>query len=347
MRNRSRPLVALLSGLACFAGLQLTLALLMELVDPVLRDPELGYKTARLLRLQTEGRGQPLVVVLGSSRSALGFRPAVLEGRPSVYDVRPVVFNHGINGAGPLLELICLHRLLREGIRPDWLVVEIHPALLCQDHTHREEDRIDPQRFGWHELTVLRRYSRQGALHLRRWVRSRLTPAWSHRFWILSQYAPGWLPPAETSFAQWRKLERFGWKPHDRQWVTSEERRKAADVARRDYFSRLADFHISDEVDRILNDLLALCRTEGIRPVLVTMPEGSEFQSWYSTEAVQSVQAYLSGLSQENQVPWVDARSWMADEDFHDSHHLRECAAARFTERFGRVLEQMLADRLP
>src|SRR5439155_24598779 len=47
------------------------------------------------------------------------------EGRP----ILP--FNYSHTGAGPLLELVTVRRLLDAGIRPDWLVIEVMPAYLA------------------------------------------------------------------------------------------------------------------------------------------------------------------------------------------------------------------------
>ena len=40
-----------------------------------------------------------------------------------------MLFNFGMVGAGPLVELVVLRRLLAEGVRPDLLLVEVLPPL--------------------------------------------------------------------------------------------------------------------------------------------------------------------------------------------------------------------------
>jgi hypothetical protein len=45
------------------------------------------------------------------------------------------------------------------------------------------------------------------------------------------------------------------------------------------------------------------------------------------------LQGFLGALRTEFGVDIVDARLWVADEDYNDSHHLLQSGAARFTER--------------
>ncbi len=74
--------------------------------------------------------------------------------------------------------------------------------------------------------------------------------------------------------------------------------------------------------------------------MLLLMPEGTEFQSWYHPAARAEIDTYLACLNREYEVPLVDARSWLPDTAFFDSHHLHGDGATAFTQRFAReVLE--------
>src|SRR5262249_24732041 len=81
---------------------------------------------------------------------------------------------------------------------------------------------------------------------------------------------------------------------------------------------------------------LALCRRQRIGVVLVAMPEGSEFQSWYPSAVRAEIDAYLERLVREEQVPLVDARSWVPDNCFADGHHLMPKGASLYTEQLSR-----------
>ena len=50
----------------------------------------------------------------------------------------------------------------------------------------------------------------------------------------------------------------------------------------------------------------------------------------------EELQGFLNGLREEFGVGVVDARTWVADGEYSDSHHLLQSGAARFTERLTR-----------
>jgi hypothetical protein len=330
MRRAGVSRAALAWGLALFAALQLGLALAIDLRHPEFRDLEYACKMARLRACRNAEPGRPLLVALGSSRVGVGLRPELLAGRGQL----PLVFNYACTGAGPVRELLTLHQLLRAGVRPNWLIVEIHPALLHYVDYAGEDNWMTAPRLGWHDLRLLRRYApRPGGL-AREWCWSRLVPSFAQRLCLLSCFAPTWLPQ-EVRQDGWRLLDRAGGMP-PMPPVTTDEYRRGVRVAFGQYQACFRDFEISVRSDRALRDVLRRCRREGIRPVLLTMPESTAFRSWYPPEARAAIDAYLRELSRDAAAPWIDARDWVADEDFRDGHHLVGTGAIRFTERFGR-----------
>jgi hypothetical protein len=314
----------------------------------VLRDPEFAYKTAALRARLTQEPGRPLVVVLGSSRAAMGFRPDALalcrtpDGQP------PVVFNYAFTGAGPVLELVCLQRLLRAGVRPDWLIVEVHPALLHRDAAFSEEFWTNAARLGWKDLRLLRRYSDRPRAQLWNWLESRLVPAAVQRFAILSRLAPNWLPWGDQRQDCWLQMDRSGWLPYGKQAVNEAEYRKGVAFALHQYHDCFPNYRVGPSSDRALRELLGRCQREGIGVLLLTMPEGEEFQGWFPPRAKEEIRGYLTGLSRDYGVRWVDARDWVGRECFFDGHHLLPDGAAVFTARFGRdVLSGLLEGPSP
>ena len=124
---------ALVCGLAVFTALQLGLAIRMDRRQPDLRDPEYGYKLLLLReRLATEPN-RPLMLLVGSSRVALGLSPETLATCLPAGQDSPIIFNFAMNGSGPLLERMLLRRLLAAGIHPRWLILEVLPPLLHQE----------------------------------------------------------------------------------------------------------------------------------------------------------------------------------------------------------------------
>jgi hypothetical protein len=96
-----------------------------------------------------------------------------------------------------------------------------------------------------------------------------------------------------------------------------------------------------------MRDLAELCQREHIELVLLLTPEGPTFQSWCSAESRRRYDDYCAGFCREFRIPLVDARDWMKEEDFVDSHHLLLPGAEKFTRRLGRdVLEPMVAGKL-
>jgi hypothetical protein len=330
-RFRTPARAALAWGLAGFAALQFALVVLAERWCPEIRDPEYGHKLARLKAVAAAAPGRPLVVVLGSSRAALGFRPDALPADTA----NPVVFNLALAGAGPLTELLCLYRLLDAGIHPAAVIVEVMPPLLHQEKPWAETTRLPVERLSRHDVRHLRRHVPHAGCLRRQWLAARLTPWFSHRFGLLSTWAPRWLT-WDVRQDRWRHLDHTGWMPYPRATLTAAEVRRATRFARREYAPCFERFHITANADRALRELLGVCRREGIATRLLTMPESTAFRGWYPPGARPSLAAYLGGLSREYGVPWIDARAWVADESFVDGHHLLAGGAAAFTARFGR-----------
>jgi hypothetical protein len=87
---------------------------------------------------------------------------------------------------------------------------------------------------------------------------------------------------------------------------------------------------------RALEDVLSRCRREGIPVTLLLMPEAAPFRALYSAAAREALAELLVRLRRDWGVDVVDARTWMEDAAFSDTHHLLADGARRFTERFGR-----------
>src|SRR3954468_2991079 len=157
-RERARARLALASALACFVAAQLAFVLAAEWWQPKLRDPEYGRKLERLRsRLAENPRSRPLIRTLGSSRVSMGIRPDCLPPCAGPEGQTPLVFNFGICRFASLGELLCLRRLLSNGIRPDVVIVEIWPPLLVLDANQVQV--LDPNRLSRQDLALLQRYA--------------------------------------------------------------------------------------------------------------------------------------------------------------------------------------------
>jgi hypothetical protein len=346
-RRRSRARAAVLWGLAGLAGLQLGLSVVIDCCLPQLRNPEAGFKARRLAE-RCAARPAPglTVVMLGSSRTAWGFRPGLVEedlGREA--GAPAVVFNLGITGGGPVTELLLLRRVLADGVRPDLVAVEVLPPLLAgQGPAPLEARWLSAGALRLGELAVAGQYRIPLGGLRRDWLESWLVPWYAHRFNLLSQAAPDWLPWAVRK--DWvRTIDATGWATVFARPSSPDERRRALANARQEYIGWLVGFRLGEPACRAVRDLLALCRQARIPVVLVLMPEGRTFQGWYPPAAWAQIAGFLDGLSREYAAPVINARDWVADEEFFDAHHLLPRGAEIFTRRFGAEVLRVLREQ--
>jgi hypothetical protein len=333
---------ALLWGAAAFVLGQLALAAAIEWRLPQLRDPHYAHKERRLLRRLAEAPAPPrTVLMLGSSRTACALRGQVAEWELAGPGGSPVVFNFGLSGAGPLTELLTLRRLLARGVRPDLLLIEVLPPVLAGQVTLAEVSRLEPGRLWYADLPLAERYVPEGRLRAG-WWESWLLPCHSHRFAILSETSPGLLP-LHQRMDWFRAIDDSGWAPSPNPDHSAERRRLGTENARREYAYYFGGFRLGGPNPPALRELLGLCRQEGIATVLVLMPEGSAFRAWYPPPAWAQVEDFLAQLRRDYGVAVVNAREWLTDEDFADSHHQFPEGAARFSARLAR---DVIAPRL-
>jgi hypothetical protein len=355
MRSRrrtaaSRGRSALAWALVFFAAGQAGLAFWLQRCHPEVGHPEFRVRFQNLQALRHEAPQRPLLVVLGSSRAAWGFRPptALAAARPSA-PREPIVFNFALVHSGPVRELLMLRRLLARGVRPRWVVVEVWAPFLRQAAPFSEQSAIQVMDLLWCDRSVL------GRLYGRRWdtlarlCAETLAPPVYYRSQVLLHGAPFLLPQEERQRARlqglvggdpdaWGSLPALGRRPSAQAFALSLEQ------GRRGTEPILRDWSISPVSERALRELLAECAAHNIQPLLLLMPECSALRGWYSPAARTGLHAYLGQLSAEHGVAVIDARTWVADDDFQDFCHLLAPGAEAFSRRFGReVLRPMLA----
>ncbi len=340
-----RGWAALLWGLAFFVAGQVALTAYMDRRHPEMRDPNYGYKMAVLRPFLKANAGRPLVLFVGSSRTLAGLRPELLPAC-QIGGVRPAVFNFGVTGNGPpLYNLINLRRLLDEGVQPDWVFLEVLPYFLSVDIVEANENLAD-QVF-WSDLPLLCRYMREPVHLYRLWWQAHLLTGFSHRLFLANRYVFSRITGQPFHDERSLPLDRGGWFICPVCRLGADEYRRRYEHARQEYEAGLGQLHLVPGPDRALRDFLDLCRARGIHVGLYLMPEGKDFQRWYSPAGRAEIDAYLARLSREYHVPLVDARDWNPASDFLDGHHLLPCGTARFTRRFGREVLRPLLEGEP
>jgi hypothetical protein len=300
-------------------------------------DPEVTLRLRMLPERLAESPGRPLALAVGSSRLVLGLRPVSVMDQVTDEPKKAILFNFSMLGAGPMSQRLVLHRLLRKGIRPKWLFVEMWPPLLTQEAALSEENRTFEHDVYWSDVPIL------GRLYHRRWeavgrvIAETLAPLLQYRQTVLERYAPSMLPLVlrqlcEGSFEKslQHRLDDFGWVDYELRADPVHGER-----ARRVYKPQFDAFAMSDVSDRALCAMLAECRAHGIRVVFLLMPDHSIVRGWYASMQRRYI-PYLRRLSAENNAPIVDARDWLPDEAIPDCTHLSPKGARAFSERFGR-----------
>ena len=325
--ERGRARLVLLSAGIWFVAAQAGLLGLVEHWDPFLRDPQYGSRLALLRRRLAEAPGRPLVLFMGTSRTLNGVRPSLLPAGPVV------AFNFGQAASGPLRQVLTLRRLLREGIRPAHVYLEVLPAQCCAGG--EAEILLDQRWPGLDDWPALRHY--WPASHSRwRWWRERLLPCVGLRDRLLGRLlpcvVPNWARPWRTDALVTEDDGYFGYgNDLSGEALVRWQARVRASAA-----PHLRAFRIDAEADRALRHFLSLCRKEHLPVTLLLLPEGSVCRGWYSPLALARLVSYLDGLREQFGVEVVDARRWVGDDGFSDSVHLLPRGANVFTRRFGR-----------
>lgn len=328
------------AGLVAFAVALVLLygaaGLALDVAWPRLRDPEYGRRTARLHERVAEYPNRPLVLVVGSSRAAMGVRPGAWETvRPGTpHD--PMLFNLSIVGAGPVTELLVVRRALADGFRPAVVLVEVWPPLLRQDDLYSEARGLIPHRLRQDDVPLLRSYfSNSGDLEREMRVARRDIFS-ANRNRLLLQSLPEWVGRRGRVDPTWTWLDRWGWLPGmDPAPEDSETRRRLTNQNCAACQARLAGWTVHPNSDRALREIVATVRASGAEVGFVHLPESTEFRGWYPPEVESASQTYLAALSGELGVPVIDARTWMDDLDLADGFHLTRGGAGRFTARLG------------
>lgn len=315
--------------------LHLATAGAMDVVWPELRDPEYGRRAKQLRARVAKHPNRPLVLTVGSSRTAMGVRPAVWEEARLGTPNDPLVFNVSACGGGPITQLLLLRRIYADGFRPAVVLLEYWPPVLRQDGRFSEAARFDQRRLRWDDRPVVRDYFPEPAAIERRMRASRLNALSENRARLLVQVDPLWVPVTMQSAQSWTGLDGWGWlpgmDPHPDDTAT---RRKLTETIWKHFADQLNGAAIHPDSDRALREAVALARAHGTRVGFVCLPESAEFQGRYPAELERSAREHLTGLSRELAVPIIDARNWMDERYLADGFHLSRAGAAAFTAKF-------------
>ncbi len=299
-------------------------------------------KRRRLLELAASEPARPLVLTLGSSRMSWAYRSERTNGQRGP-DGRPLLaYNFGVPAAGPIHERQYVEEMLQAGIRPRLLIVEYLPLFLCKPghNITSEEGMTAAHCMSPAQLLRMAPYFASPNRKVGEWFAARLAPCYAYRADIheeLREFITGL--PGETS----PPVDEWGWRILHKYPVHADLKALYSACSYGMYGPSLAHFRLGTGPVRALFDLLALCRRERLPVALVVMPESSKFRGLYSPAADTAAANVLAEAQDRFAVPVINARLWLADEDFEDGHHVVLAGAERFTARLNEHVQRLLS----
>jgi len=315
----ARARIAVLAFVPTFILVLMGAWVVAEALTPEITDTDYHLRLRIARTAQAEHPNQPLGIVLGSSRMVWAFEPEQMPQDSPVCWVNAAHIT-----AGPTFNRVILHRLLRDGIQPDVVVLEVMPTFFV-----KENNRFMIGYFAAHDMPLARQYSDRSLGFDAHFLRHRLLRA-TDLARVTDPFAG---QPAPLPRGGYRFLE-----PE----ITAAERVKRTAFAKQMYGAHAGNMTMRPNADRAFRDTIREAQEHGIRVVLLRSSEGPTFRSWYNPQGLVQFDRYIAGVAKEYGVPVVDARLWLDEEDFVDSHHVLKRGADKFTARFARELSPLV-----
>jgi len=328
-KNRAHPgPLRSVGRIVCFFCLIVVLALVLDTViySGLRRIKTSGFGVSNKI---VEGKINADIVISGSSRALTHYDPRIIQDRTG-----RTAFNIGLNGSQTDMQLARLKTYLRHNTKPSLLIFNLD--LFSFQTTHGGV--YDPGQY----VPYLQEPAIYAAL-------TRINPdVWKARFLPLYGYAVEdlrftWLL-GMMGFFGWSPVEDhfLGFKPRHLSWTDDFERFKEMnpDGVR---------FEIEPDGVREMEELLRLCREQGIAVLLVYSPEYTEMQALTANRA--QVFARFEELSERFGVPlWDYSASPISSlkENFYNSQHLNAGGASAFSmDLAARIASDPVFGKLP
>ena len=325
---------SLVTALLVFVLVQVvTNAAIREEWCPV-RDP-LYFDKLALMRTNApalfDGPDPQKVTILftGSSRTQNAVDTGALQSALTSRLGRPVTaFNFALAGCGPVTNAVYLRRLAADGVKPDVVMLEVHPVFLAGQRPDPPETRwLLPIRLRPEELPVVGAMGFPSAPSRAAGWRGWLAAWYEYRFILVDRYA--------SALRTVPKLNE-GHEPDAHGFVRAREvgdaeRAVLSELTRLQYADYFPGYRPNGPGVAALRDMLETCRANGWKAAIFVPPESSAFRGWYETAGMQELESLLQALATEYAVPLVDARTWVPDGNIGDGHHLCGTGADRLT----------------
>lgn len=286
-----------------------------------------------------------VIVQLGSSMTMFGLDARRVEDRLAADLSRPVVVhNLGVPGLGPVGARLYFERMLAEGIRPDLLILDVVPNLVCPhpaDGGVVERQWFSPHRLRRHELSFMIRHGFPADSAFE-WWKGSLVPFHTHRMSLVSAIAPKFLRFQDQ--VDWgRAADTNGFIPnrfpaqtkqHREDWVRKELGPNA---------TLLSSLNVDSLAGTAIREIAAVAKREGILFQAVLMPSTSEIREVYDRQRMADLRGFLEELCGDVGVRLIDALDWVPDEDFLDVHHMGPSGAVVYSDRLVEPVRQLAA----
>jgi hypothetical protein len=313
------------------------------------RDPPYMFRRDRMQQRFAAMRAEqapgepeiPLVITLGSSRmmNAIDGKTTeqMLEQR---LGKKVCIANFGTPGFGPLHSLTLLGRMLRDGVKPDLVVIDVLPSYFNASWGNQlppdnwlpimSEDQAWLAERGF-DVKVTQQDRKGLAIY---GYRTELIKSSPVRKMLPRHMLNQWVTRSDP----WGTDVVASCNPD---WAA-----KALGYTKNAYADAMGRFSVGEEGLKVLRTLLNECREHKIDTAVVLMPEGTEFRSWYRPGAREEFEVALTGVTRECGSTLIVGSEWIDDADFVDSHHLLFAGATKFSERLTKeALEPLLEGR--
>jgi len=296
----------------------------------------------------------PDVIFFGSSRTQTGIVVGEAN-RLLAEDTRrpaPITFSAAVAAGDSYSAEFIFERLLAQGTKPKWAVLEVSPEILGARPPFMGE-HVRRQFTLEHLFTELPAMFKANSAWA--YLESRFTPIYTHRRQLVRTIKDAIReqvplveasnpPPTAKPIAGAAVItDGFGEAvptfappsndPNADEILLAQSRAGSQRIVRR----WLRNYRIGGPAPPALERTLARCQAEGIQVILMGIPACSAHRLEFRPEILTIYHEHISGLVQKYGCQFVDASEWMSDRQFGDTMHLRtETGGKAFTARFTR-----------
>jgi hypothetical protein len=225
-----------------------------------------------------------------------------------------------------------LMRLLDEGVRPHavvWMlaaseVIAYVPADLPIEWW--------PARYSGADLSRLAPYTENPEAHRRELSKIRQKPWSVRREAVLSDLFTRWqFDSIRWVHEGWERMDGYGYVTYAEERHTPAHREAVWRESVASQPGLINGYPVGPMTDRVLRDMVARCRAEGVAIAFFWAPESPAYRAFYQPKAIAQFDAYTRVLASEVGVPVFPAPTHLTEWDFADGYHLLPRGAAKYS----------------